>query len=152
MNRSRSAFAIVIGLATGAALYGGQMMVQFGETNTPEARVQQAVLTFRSVGCHQPESVSYSATAEGIVNGKRSSMPLAILPLDGNGLAGVKREWPSEGKWVVLINATQGEMHWGTVVNPDDRQSAAHFLRPVTSSDAAAVLASPLPMTAGVEH
>jgi hypothetical protein len=61
----------------------------------------------RALGCHNPEVATYAGTAEGVVNGTRRSVPLKFVRLDSKGLWAVERDWPSEGKWVLHIEATR---------------------------------------------
>lgn len=141
-------------LVAGAALtlFGGTMVIEFGSPDTPAARAHHAVLTFRSVGCHDPATVDYQATAEGTVNGNRRSVPLTVTPLGEPGMFSVAREWPSEGRWVVVVNASQLGGQWSAVVDPEKRQSAVNFRRPATADDAGRLLNTAPQTAAKVEH
>ncbi len=134
-------FAVLaFAVATAPAVFGGRMMIQFSSADSSVARAESVALAFRSVGCHDPAGVAYSATAEGMVAGKRESVALSVKPVDASGAFVIKREWPAKGQWVVVVNATEGDMQWSAVVRPEDPLAAKHFLRPATASDAETVL------------
>ena len=150
LRQAVSAFVIVLSTAL-AVQAGGVRAVQFGSPDTPAARSHQAALTFRTVGCQRVDNIVYSASAEGFVEGKRRSVPLAVIEV-GQGMYGVKREWPNEGRWVIVVNAAVGEAHWGAVVDMPNLNNAAQYTRSVTADDASARLTPALPVTAAVEH
>ena len=78
-------------------------------------RDKDAVLVLTAAGCHGPGATIF-ATAEGLVNGQRRSIKLALTPLHAPATADkntpdfpryiVKRQWPAEGTWVLALNAT----------------------------------------------
>ncbi len=45
-----------------------------------------------------------SGTAEGIVKGKRQSIPLEFAKTDRPGVYAVRQQWQAEGSWVLAIN------------------------------------------------
>ncbi|HET7585864.1 MAG TPA: hypothetical protein VFK13_13190 [Gemmatimonadaceae bacterium] len=44
-----------------------------------------------------------TASAEGLVNGKRQSMPLRVIDTGRPDTYAVRRQWPSEGTWLVRV-------------------------------------------------
>jgi hypothetical protein len=72
----------------------------------PEAQAQHAVLIVRGYACTHPEKTNLTAKAEGIVNGKRETIPLKLVPLAGSETYAVTRQWPAEGRWVITISIT----------------------------------------------
>lgn len=80
------------------------------ELGTPSASkdvlAKDAFVVARLSGCHQPERGAFTATAEGIVDGKRVTIPAKVTPLSTPGMFAVTRNWPSEGKWMLLLAAT----------------------------------------------
>src|SRR5439155_24733440 len=56
-----------------------------------------------------------SGTAEGMVNGERRSLKLDFAETSREGVYALKRTWPKEGTWTLVINANQG---------PDDAATA----------------------------
>lgn len=47
-------------------------------------------------------------TAEGLVDGKRQSIPLEFTETSRPGVYAVKQQWPSEGHWVLAIGLNAG--------------------------------------------
>ena len=66
---------------------------------------------------HHGTPVSYivTGTAEGIVNGERRSIKLEFSETAHEGVFALKRMWPAEGVWTLVIKANQG---------PDDAATA----------------------------
>ena len=89
--------------AVATAAYAGGFYLAVSAPDPADARMKGAVLVFRALGCHGPGS-GVSATAEGIVNGKRKSIALKLKPL-GNDTYIANRQWPKEGRWVVAATA-----------------------------------------------
>jgi hypothetical protein len=74
-----------------------------------EPQLKDVVLIARTYGCHQPADAKLSASAEGLVNGARKSVPLELRSI-GSGVYGIKQQWPSEGKWVLALTGTYNGM------------------------------------------
>jgi hypothetical protein len=88
-------------------LHGGGFALRVDPVYTsPEARAKHAVLLAHITSCAAPEKTTVTATAEGIVNGKRATMPLKVVKLAEPGGFAVVREWPQEGEWVIKLVAT----------------------------------------------
>src|SRR2546427_10640175 len=56
-----------------------------------------------------------TGTAEGVVNGERRSLKLNFAGTSREGVYALKRTWPKEGTWTLVIKANQG---------PDDAATA----------------------------
>lgn len=69
-----------------------------------------------------------SGTAEGMVNGERRSLKLDFAETSRVGVYALKRTWPTEGTWTLVIKANQG---------PDDAATAVVDLGP--DGDVAAI-------------
>lgn len=50
-----------------------------------------------------------SATAEGLVNGERRSVPLRVAETSRGGVYAVRGDVPGEGAWVLVVNMTDTE-------------------------------------------
>ena len=50
-----------------------------------------------------PQLADISGTAEGIVNGLRRSIPLRFDETGRPGVFAVRRQWPTEGTWLVRV-------------------------------------------------
>jgi len=93
--------------ATGVLLIAGGFSVEFGNpkaVNDPKAA--DAAVIVRAVGCHEPEKAKFTVTAEGTVDGKRQSLPVQLTALSTPGMYAVKKQWPDNGKFVLVFNAT----------------------------------------------
>jgi len=69
----------------------------------------------------QPVAYLLTGTAEGIVNGERRSIKLEFSETARDGVYALKRMWPSDGVWTLVIKANQG---------PDDAATAVIELGP----------------------
>ncbi len=91
-------------------LFAGALLLEVGNPSAnPEALRNHAVLVARITACHSPEKTTVSATAEGIVNGVRQSIPLKVISLSTAGTFAVTRQWPEQGTWAIKMVATNPE-------------------------------------------
>jgi hypothetical protein len=74
-----------------------------------EPQLKDVVLIARTYGCHQPADAKLSATAEGLINGARKSLPIELRSI-GSGVYAIKQQWPSEGKWVLALTGAYNGM------------------------------------------
>jgi hypothetical protein len=51
-----------------------------------------------------PKLADLSATAQGLVNGTRRTMPVRMDTTSKPGVFAVRRQWPSEGTWLLQIS------------------------------------------------
>ena len=104
MQHKTKLFGPVVALAAAMSLMGGGFALQLGKPSAnPEARAKNAVLVVHGYACVAPEKTTISATAEGVVNGKRESIPLKLISLSGESTYALTRQWPGEGKWVIAL-------------------------------------------------
>jgi hypothetical protein len=68
----------------------------------PGAADSAFVLVHASPGCTRG-ALTVTGTAEGLVNGQRRSVPLEIAATQSAGVYRVRRQWPSEGVWVLRL-------------------------------------------------
>ena len=107
----------------GAPLIAGALRVEISDpAGNAEAVAMKAVLVARTTACHSPEKSVVTATAEGLVNGKRQSIPLKLTALSSPGTFAVTEQWPHRGAWVVKLVAT----------NPDYKSYATGAIARVT--------------------
>ena len=92
-------------LPMSVALAGGFGLIVEEPSPSNDPRLKEVVLIVRPYGCKQPADAVIEGTAEGIVNGKRQSLPLRFT-LTSHGVYAVKRQWPKEGVWVLAISGT----------------------------------------------
>lgn len=95
--------SLVLALAlSSVAMAGGfQLSVEAPQANNPQ--LKEAALVVRTFGCMTPADAVLTATAEGLVNGKRASLKLDMAQV-GTGVYAIKQQWQSEGFWVVAVN------------------------------------------------
>lgn len=111
-----------------------------------DPRTKGALLMVQPIGCHGPGS-AVTARAEGLVNGVRRSIPLKLIPVpmeqdsDQPDAYMLKREWPSDGTWVLAITAKKDSMRADTLVRLDAHGNVLMVDRPSSRSwDSARVL------------
>jgi hypothetical protein len=103
-------------------LLAGALVLQVGDpAANQEALARHAVLVARVTACHSPEKTAVVATAEGVLNGTRKTVPLKVIPLSTAGAFAVTRQWPEEGVWAVKMIAT----------NPDYKDYATGVIVPL---------------------
>ena len=66
------------------------------------------VLVHAARGC-QLGTLRVTGTAEGLLDGARRSIPLEIAPAGTDGVYRVRRQWPSQGVWVLRLVVTVGQ-------------------------------------------
>ncbi len=112
-------------LTAGLPLFAGALTVEIGNpAANPEALSKHAVLVARTTACRSPEKTSLTATAEGVIEGQRRSIPLTLIPLSSPGTFAVVNEWPSSGAWAIKIVAR----------NPDYQNYATGAIAPVNAT------------------
>src|SRR5579863_7467344 len=110
--RNRVAIPVPVAalLALAGQLSAGGFFLQLGnpEANA-EARAHHAVLTVKAGGCHDPATAQLTATAIGMVDGHRQSIPLTVTRLSEPGTFALSQQWPGEGRWVIELTARNSE-------------------------------------------
>ena len=75
---------------------------------TPNAKL--SLLVVRPGGCPNPASARITATAEGLVDGVRRTVPLNVTTLPTPGVHAVPKDVPNGGQWVVnLVGTCEGK-------------------------------------------
>ena len=70
----------------------------------PETR--KAALVVRLYYHPDPINAPITGTAEGVVDGKRQSLPLALERTSEVGVYTVKQTWPARGRWALVLHVT----------------------------------------------
>jgi hypothetical protein len=128
------------------AIAGGFYIELGTPSASKETAARDASLVARLTGCHQPERGTLRGTAEGVVNGKRQSIPIKVAALPKTGMFAVQQTWPKEGQWVLHLTATHPGVEATTTtlvkVNGKDfeRGSAKYFPRAATAAEVNAFL------------
>lgn len=99
----RKVLLILACLSTGILWAGGFYIEMGNPSQNSEAKSKNASIVMRLTGCHEAEKGQIEASAEGIVDGKRQSIPLRVISLSSPGLFAVQQQWPDEGNWVVKM-------------------------------------------------
>jgi hypothetical protein len=136
---------LLVATALAGQLFAGGFYLQLGnpEANS-EAKKANAVLLIKATGCHDPATATLTATAVGVVNGKRQSIPLRVTKLSGVGEFALAQQWPKEGNWVIELVARNGEQFTNTLVkagpNGIDRYHEKADMKPFAPADVDALL------------
>jgi hypothetical protein len=145
-----------LALASAIALWAGGLFVVPGnpEANA-EARSLKAVLTLKLAGCHEPQKAALAATAIGVVDGKKQTIPLKIDSLSEPGTYAVTRQWPEKGRWVLEFVAKDQGRITSTLVGAGpggiERETAKMGMHEPMPEEVAALLAAGPATTTGKE-
>jgi hypothetical protein len=98
--------SLFVTLVWGAVVLAGgfQLSVEVPDSST-DPQLKGAVLLVRTYGCHQPTDATLTAMAEGLVKGRRQSLPVKLTPTS-TGVYAIRQQWPAEGTWVLAITGT----------------------------------------------
>lgn len=126
-------FASLLMLGGFQSAYAGGFQLGVEAPASDYTHVKGAVLLVRTYGCRTPTDANVTAMAEGIVNGRRTSIPLE-LKADETGVYAVTQQWQSEGKWILSFTGTYGgrtatvfvDLAEGGKVHPDTRIEAGY--------------------------
>ncbi len=122
-NRLAQRATLLAGLALAASAAGARACPP-SLTVAPPPRGSAAgadgvFLTVQAVhGCH-PGPLTVSGTAEGLVGGARRSVTLTLEPGAAADEYVVRRQWPTDGIWVLRLVVAQGGGHATTLVGID---------------------------------
>lgn len=97
MKHAGPGAAVVLALTCLAATVAGGFQLR---VHVPES--DDSVVIVRTYGCAQPSKAKLSATAEGLVDGERVSIPIKLKSID-TGVYSVAQQWPDEGTWALAI-------------------------------------------------
>jgi len=101
-----------------------------------------------------PAAFPVSGTAEGLVSGQRRSVRLAFTPTAQAGVYALRKQWPSDGAWALVISVAQGKGDLaatalvqiaengqvGSVTVPTTRRDGWNIPRGVTAAEVEAAL------------
>ena len=140
--------AVLASALLAAPLFAGALTLEVADPNAnPDAQAKHAAVMVRTTACNSPEKTSVIATAEGIVAGKRQTIPLQVIALSAPGVFAVTRRWPREGVWTVRFVATNPDYKnyaTGVVVPMRDgvynAAAAKHFYHVPTDDEVSSVL------------
>lgn len=84
--------------------------------NPYDAATRGAFLLVHAYHHGTPVGEPVSGTAEGIVNGERRSIKLEFTTTLREGVRALRKTWPTEGVWTLVITASQGSEDGATAV------------------------------------
>ena len=90
--------ALVLGIVLTTALAS---LAHAGGAGVTVERAKDGNYLLHSFACTGPASFTIAATAEGVVNGERKSIPLKLEPMKEPGGYRFERAWPAQGTWLV---------------------------------------------------
>jgi hypothetical protein len=106
-------------------------------------RFKTAAFVFRTTGCVEPEKAEISATAHGLVDGARRSMPLKVMPSSKAGVYAVVQQWGS-GRWAVVLKGSCAGAQAGAIIPVGQlgfvRDASKFFTHPPTAAEIDAAL------------
>jgi hypothetical protein len=138
---------VLLPLTLACQLFAGGFWLQLGNPEaSAEARQNNAVVIIKTVGCHHPETAQVSANAIGMVDGKRQTIALKVIPLSEPGTFVLSQQWPRNGRWVIQVVGKNGEQFTNTLISAGpqglDRLHALSNIRPFQDRDVDALLSN----------
>jgi hypothetical protein len=142
-----ASLVIAAGLSTSPLFAGALVLTIENPQTNPEAAAKNAVVVARVTECKSPEKTLVTATAEGIVNGKRQTVPLQLIHLSTPGVYAVSPGFANDGAWavkLVVTNPDYGKYVTSALVPaggaPFRKESVRQFYNIPTEQDITAVL------------
>ncbi|MBA3583995.1 MAG: hypothetical protein H0W36_05600 [Gemmatimonadetes bacterium] len=117
---TRVILGLALGLALAAPALAGPPWISIEIPANPHNSATRDALLVVHV-YHHDNAVGYrvTGTAEGLVNGKRQSVRLAIAPAGTAGLYAVARPRLPEGRWILVLTLEDGRSGATALVNLD---------------------------------
>ena len=106
VGRAGLALAL-LALAPSPALAGPPWISVEYPANPHDRETRGALVLLRTYHHGDQTRQPVSGTAEGIVGGKRRSIPLQLTGTSGAGAWAVRGELPKEGSWVLVLNLVE---------------------------------------------
>jgi hypothetical protein len=108
-----SALALVAvsapGLAAAEATAGPPWISIELPANPHDRTTRGAYLLVHAFHHGTPTGFPVTGVAEGLVNGKRRTVPLKVRETSRTGVYAVDRQWDDEGEWTLVITVAQGQ-------------------------------------------
>jgi hypothetical protein len=107
MNRIARLTALTLAaLLLPATARAGGIHMAATRASAPFARdARQKVLLLDTFECGRAHDFKVQAVAEGVVNGRRASIPLTVTGIGEPGRFAIARAWPLEGEWLIVVTA-----------------------------------------------
>jgi hypothetical protein len=104
-----------VAAASGAAVAGPPWISIEYPVNPFDRTTRGAHLLVHAYHHGTPVGHPVSGTAEGLVNGQRRTTTLRFETTSRTGVYALRKQWPSDGVWTLVITVTQGESDRGDV-------------------------------------
>lgn len=95
-------------LTAGAGMAGPPWISLEYPANQIDRALRGAIAVVRIYHHENPGQFPVEGTAEGIVDGRRTSIPLAFTPVGAEGAWAVWGDIPEDGTWILAIHGTDG--------------------------------------------
>lgn len=92
------------------AMFGGPWISVEAPGNPYDNTTRGAAFYVHTYRHTVPMDMTVTATAEGIVDGQRRSLPLTVAKSAQTGTYAVRNQWGSKGVWTVVVGATMTEL------------------------------------------
>ncbi len=104
MNRLLACLSCVLTLVAVPALAGGPPMLAIeAPARAFDKATKDAAVIVRASQCEAPITAAVTGRAEGVVDGKRVTLPLTMRVTSQEGAWAVTRQWPAEGRWILVF-------------------------------------------------
>lgn len=118
-----------VALAPGSSAVGAPWVALETPANPLDAATRGAALVVRVYYHARPADLPISGTAEGLVDGRRQSVPLEFTPTGTAGVYALRQQWPAKGQWLLAVSVDDGR--WANMVvelGPDGGISDGGYL------------------------
>jgi hypothetical protein len=104
--------ALMLSAATrsSTAMFGGPWISVEAPGNPYDNTTRGASFYVHTYRHTVPMDMTVTATAEGIVDGQRKSLPLTDAKSAQTGTYAVRNQWGNKGVWTVVVGATVGDL------------------------------------------
>jgi hypothetical protein len=130
LRKAASTVMALVGLVAGSAAWAGGFYTDVDAPTAKSGPMKDALVVVHSGGCVKPNAITVSATAEGLVDGKRKSLPLRVVRLKPGTFA-VKGSVPTEGTWILALNSKAHPFDDTVLVETDGNGKVAWVNRTV---------------------
>ena len=96
--------ACVLGLSAAAPTFGPPWISIETPANPYDAATRGAYLVVHTFHHGDPTASGVTGSAEGVVAGARRSIPLTFDATSRRGSYALRKQWPNDGTWMLVIN------------------------------------------------
>lgn len=112
-----AALSLPIAAATATLVTAGPPWISIEHPVNPyDPATRGAFLMVNAFHHGTPVGIPVSGTAEGLVDGQRRSVKLEFGRTSRTGVYALRKQWPDQGLWTLVISVSQGEDDAATAV------------------------------------